>query len=129
MVSDPRGFHHLAVLSPEGVPMALVIVDSITPDERVNPPSNLSLWVEERTLQHHVAVAREHLRSLEKAADCLAGDTVKKRDELYKLLDYQRKRGFRHIERLHWALALVNWEVFAGFCVCAIAVFVLWRVL
>lgn len=105
------------------------MIDSISPDERVNPPSNLSLWVEERTLQHHVAVAREHLRSLEKAADCLASDTVKKRDELYKLLDYQRKRGFRHIERLHWALALVNWEVFAGFCVCGIMVFVLWRVL
>lgn len=109
--------------------MALMMVDSIQADERVNPPSNLSVWVEERMLRHSLAAARDHLRALEKASDALAVDTVKKRDELYKLLDYQRKRGFRHIERLNWALALVNWEVFAGLCLCAIMIGVLWRVL
>ena len=99
--------------------MSHIMRDYACPAGKLKSPSRWLLWLEERILEHNIKVLRNDLDVAEKATDALDASLPKKRDDLHKLLDHQRMRGFPHREELHWPLVLVNWQIFLGVLICA----------
>jgi hypothetical protein len=107
----------------------MIMRDYALPREKITPPSRLGIWLEERVLQHNIAVLRKDLDSVLAGLYALDSTVPQKMDDLFKLLDLQAKRGFRHQEKLHWPLVLINWQIFGGLMICVIGIMCLWGAL
>jgi hypothetical protein len=94
------------------------MTDYITARERLTPPSRLAIWLEERVLQHRIAVERKQLQDDVHAHDTLGEAISKRRDRLHKMLDWQKKRGFEEKERLSLMLTLCTWNMLWGVLIC-----------